>query len=151
MISSRLVGSVLIIFQSLVALKSPFKFSTLSKLTNYKQSIFSRNMATKSDLPSDRKGWEAILTPSQFKVLRMKATEPSGFSESTPGELEFELKKKVGTKYPKEGQYECVACGTPLYKATTKFDSGCGWPAFYVSICDLFCFEKLLFYICLSY
>ena len=25
-------------------------------------------------------------------------------------------------------------CGTPLYKAETKFDSGCGWPAYYDNI-----------------
>lgn len=33
-----------------------------------------------------------------------------------------------------EGVYECVGCGTPLYKSTTKFDSGCGWPAFFEGI-----------------
>ena len=24
----------------------------------------------------------------------------------------------------------CRGCGTPLYSAKAKFDSGCGWPAF---------------------
>jgi len=33
-----------------------------------------------------------------------------------------------------EGVYECAGCGTPLYKSTTKFDSGCGWPAFFEGI-----------------
>jgi hypothetical protein len=33
-----------------------------------------------------------------------------------------------------EGVYDCAACGTPLYKSTTKFDSGCGWPAFFEGI-----------------
>ena len=71
------------------------------------------------------------LTPNQFAVLRNKATEPGGYSENTEGELEYELKKELGTKYPKEGTYECAGCGKPLYKAVSKFDSGCGWPAFY--------------------
>ena len=67
-------------------------------------------------------------------MLRQQATEPPGYSEKTPGELEYELKKSVGTKYPREGVYNCVGCGTPLYTAVSKFDSGCGWPAFYEGV-----------------
>ncbi|KAL8498071.1 hypothetical protein ACS0TY_021412 [Phlomoides rotata] len=34
-------------------------------------------------------------------------------------------------KFFEEGIYNFAGCGTPLYKSTTKFNSGCGWPAFY--------------------
>lgn len=87
-----------------------------------------------TSLPSDESGWRTVLSPAQFKILRQKGTEPPGFSEKTPGELEYELKKNRGTKYPKEGVFVCVGCNSPLYYATTKFDSGCGWPAFYQGI-----------------
>lgn len=45
--------------------------------------------------------------PSQFRVLRMKGTEPAGTG-------------KYDSHY-EEGVYDCAACGTPLYKSTTKF------------------------------
>ncbi|KAF0926406.1 hypothetical protein E2562_024128 [Oryza meyeriana var. granulata] len=61
--------------------------------------------------------WEAILSPEQFRILRLKGTE-------YPGTGEYD-------KFFGEGVYECAGCGTPLYKSSTKFNSGCGWPAFY--------------------
>eukprot|EP01040_Poterioochromonas_malhamensis_P016832 gene16832-19207_t len=87
-----------------------------------------------SSLPTDENGWKTVLSPAQFKILRQKGTEPPGYSEKTPGELEYELKHQHGTKYPTEGVFACAACGAGLYYATTKFDSGCGWPAFYQGI-----------------
>ncbi|XP_008775714.2 peptide methionine sulfoxide reductase B5-like isoform X2 [Phoenix dactylifera] len=61
--------------------------------------------------------WRAILAPEQFRILRMKGTEYRGTGQYD--------------KFFGEGIYECAGCGTPLYKSTTKFNSGCGWPAFY--------------------
>lgn len=84
--------------------------------------------STSKDVPTTTEGWKTVLSPEQFAVLRQKATEPPGYSEGKAGELEYVLKEKYGTKYPKEGTYSCAGCGTPLYAATTKFDSGCGWP-----------------------
>ena len=187
----------------------------------------------RASLPADEKGWMTVLSPNQFAVLRNKATEPPNYSESTAGELEADLKKDYGTKYPADGaratastqtlrsrtslfrrsdvgvdsdrsrrrgaaasawdpprrrgvvadrlgrrggvtrlgrdasaaaprigrdaaaatrtardaaaatrtaprrgsdRYACVGCGTPLYYARTKFNSGCGWPAFFDGI-----------------
>jgi len=61
--------------------------------------------------------WRAVLTPQQFAVLRKQATE-------RPGTGEYNKHKEKGT-------YCCAGCGTPLYTSEHKFDSGCGWPAFF--------------------
>jgi len=64
--------------------------------------------------------WRAVLSPEQFRVLREKGTE-------RPGTGEYD-------KHSVEGVYSCAGCGTPLYKSATKFNSGCGWPAFFDAI-----------------
>lgn len=32
-----------------------------------------------------------------------------------------------------DGAYRCVVCGSVLFDATTKFDSGSGWPSFWAA------------------
>ncbi|CDS12414.1 Putative Peptide methionine sulfoxide reductaseB2, chloroplastic [Lichtheimia ramosa] len=64
--------------------------------------------------------WRAILSPEQFRVLRQKGTEPPGTGEYN--------------KHYDKGVYHCAACNAPLYVSDTKFDSGCGWPAFFDAI-----------------
>ncbi|KFK28768.1 hypothetical protein AALP_AA7G044100 [Arabis alpina] len=71
-------------------------------------------------IPKQDEEWRAILSPEQFKILRQKGTENRGKGEYT--------------KLFDEGTYSCAGCATPLYKSTTKFDSGCGWPAFFDAI-----------------
>merc|ERR1711920_570845 len=67
--------------------------------------------------------WRAILSPEQFRVLRQAGTEYPGTG-------------KYNKAYPKDGTFACAGCGNPLYTAKSKFDSGCGWPAFYEGIPD---------------
>nr|GMC85526.1 peptide methionine sulfoxide reductase B5-like [Ipomoea batatas] len=74
-------------------------------------------MASPSSVQKTEEEWRAILSPEQFRILRMKGTE-------YPGTGEYD-------KFFEAGVYECAGCGTPLYRSTTKFNSGCGWPAFF--------------------
>lgn len=57
------------------------------------------------------------LTDEQKDVLFNKATE-SPFSGAYVHNEE-------------DGDYACANCGTVLFGAETKFDSGSGWPSFY--------------------
>ena len=57
------------------------------------------------------------LDKTSFQVLRKKGTEPAGTGE-------------YDKFFPKEGHFVCKGCGNPLYSAQSKFNSGCGWPAF---------------------
>jgi len=63
--------------------------------------------------------WRKRLTPEQFRVLRKKGTE-------RPFVNKFDEHFEAGT-------YSCAACGQELFESDTKFNSGCGWPAFYAS------------------
>lgn len=64
--------------------------------------------------------WKRILSGEQYRILRLKGTE-----------------RAFTGKYDKhfaKGIYYCAGCQTPLFRSDTKFDSGCGWPAFFEAI-----------------
>jgi len=69
--------------------------------------------------------WKKILTPEQFQVTRQKSTEQP-FSKQCP------IPPKGG-----EGIYQCVCCGTDLFRYETKFESGTGWPSFWEPVSAL--------------
>lgn len=64
--------------------------------------------------------WRAILSPEAFRVLREHGTE-------RPGTSPLNAEKRAGT-------FDCAGCGTPLFEASAKYESGTGWPSFFKPI-----------------
>ena len=76
--------------------------------------------STEFEITKTEAEWRRSLMPEQFRVLRQHGTERAG---SSP------LDKGYG-----RGAYLCAACDLPLFASDTKFDSGTGWPSFWVPI-----------------
>jgi peptide-methionine (R)-S-oxide reductase len=66
--------------------------------------------------------WREQLSPAEYHVTRQHGTERAFSSEMC---ALFE-----------PGRYACVGCGTPLFDADTKFESGTGWPSFTQSLAE---------------
>lgn len=66
--------------------------------------------------------WKNILSAEQYEVLREKGTE-----RAFTGKYD---------KHFEKGKYVCAACGEVLFLSDAKYDSGCGWPAFFAATDD---------------
>ena len=64
--------------------------------------------------------WRAALNEEQFRICRAKGTEPP-FTD-------------VYHDCKEPGLYRCACCGNPLFRSTTKYDSGSGWPSFHTPV-----------------
>lgn len=96
---------------------SPAKTTTMDS-TKKNNPVYSNTDTAKVAITEDE--WKKILPADVYQIARLKGTE-------RPWTSKFESFKEVGTYY-------CAACGNPLFKSDTKFESGCGWPSFYEPI-----------------
>jgi peptide-methionine (R)-S-oxide reductase len=68
----------------------------------------------------DKAEWRKVLSPLAYEVTREQGTErpfsQPGYDRHAPG------------------LYHCVCCDNTLFDASTKFDSGTGWPSFWQPI-----------------
>eukprot|EP00943_MAST-04B_sp_MAST-4B-sp1_P007304 g7304.t1 len=102
---------------------SPLKYQQQNHLWTFgtEKPKYKKTMSGKKNFPlvKSELEWQKELTPDEYYVLRQKGTELAGTGE-------------YDKFYPEkdEGYFECRACKHPLYSAASKFNSGCGWPAF---------------------
>ena len=72
-----------------------------------------------SDAPTTDEEWRERLTDEEYEILRERGTEPSFSGDHLDRD--------------EDGVYRCAGCGTELFDSETKYDSGCGWPAFFAA------------------
>tara|TARA_Y100001970_G_scaffold113869_1_gene141978 strand:- start:2294 stop:3388 length:1095 start_codon:yes stop_codon:yes gene_type:complete len=65
--------------------------------------------------------WESVLDWAMKAELRYHVMKRNGTERPYTGEYD---------KHYEEGSYNCAECGRRLFESDSKFDSGCGWPAF---------------------
>ncbi len=86
------------------------------------------NYARTGNLPPEKRvekteeEWKSVLSDEEFRVTRKHGTEMPHSSDMCSL---FE-----------EGVYGCVCCGTLLFDADKKFESGTGWPSFTLPLED---------------
>ena len=66
--------------------------------------------------------WEKVLSPDQYRVMRLKETEIAFTGEFWD--------------HHEKGLYRCAGCGRELFSSDAKYDSGCGWPSFSAPISE---------------
>lgn len=71
---------------------------------------------------AEREARAAGLTPEQRAVLLHHGTEPPFCGGLLANE--------------EPGVYVCALCELPLFRSTTKFESGTGWPSFFAAFDD---------------
>jgi peptide-methionine (R)-S-oxide reductase len=77
-------------------------------------------MTDEDKRPTGEAALRARLTEEQIQVTQHKGTE-----RAFTGRL---LHNKA------QGVYTCVVCGTELFASDTKYDSGSGWPSFWLPL-----------------
>jgi len=61
--------------------------------------------------------WKNILDPEVYRIARESGTEYAFSGEYN--------------KHSEVGEYHCRVCGNKLFNSDGKFESSCGWPAFF--------------------
>lgn len=76
----------------------------------------SGNLAPTRKVQKTEEEWRAQLSPEEYRVTRQAGTEAAFSSDMC--------------SLFAPGIYSCLCCGTVLFDASQKFESGTGWPSF---------------------
>ena len=71
-----------------------------------------------SKLNKNKEEWKQLLTEESYRVTRESGTERAFTGKYW--------------NFHEDGVYKCICCGESLFDSFSKYDSGCGWPSFFV-------------------
>lgn len=74
--------------------------------------------ASKRKVEKTESEWRELLNPEQFHVMREKGTERPFSGALVDNHA--------------DGMYHCAGCDAPLFTSDKKFESGSGWPSFWL-------------------
>jgi peptide-methionine (R)-S-oxide reductase len=81
-----------------------------------------RTMRTRKLVKTETE-WKNALSGAEFAVTRQKGTERA-------------FTGRYANTHDR-GLYQCVCCGTTLFRSQEKFESGTGWPSFWAPAADI--------------
>lgn len=92
------------------------------EIAQFSDSGEAQGVAQMSKVAKSEDEWKAQLSPEQFAVTRHEGTE----------------RAFTGAYWDSHepGIFRCIGCGTALFNADTKFESGTGWPSFWEPIAE---------------
>ena len=133
----------------LTARRTFLRFAVTGLVVN---SIFGRAMATTlgTDKMINAKKSQSVLIEKFSAAGKSEGMMPIPKVIKTDAEWHkqlpyesYQVTRQAGTEAPFTGKYwnnhangvyRCICCGTPLFDAKTKFESGTGWPSFWQPI-----------------
>ncbi len=127
LLEGLMAGGIWSVLQGWLSAGEPASMKDVEALQNNWKALLADGVsvpAPNSKLKLSKQQWRERLDASQFYVLREEGTE-------RPGSSPLNDEKRAGV-------FTCAGCDLALFTSEMKYDSGTGWPSFFVSISGAF-------------
>jgi peptide-methionine (R)-S-oxide reductase len=98
----------------------PTSSPKLVKIVQFTDAGQRQDTVTVPKIVKTEEGWRKQLSPDSFEITRHAGTERPYTNENPNNHA--------------KGIFRCICCDTALFDASTKFESGTGWPSFWAPI-----------------